>query len=321
MAANLFGRYVWLMDILRRYKRLTFQEINELWQESGLGYGEELPLKTFHNHKKAIKDIFDVYIECDRKDGYRYYIDEPERIEGNNLRSWLISSYATLNQIQADNKLEDRIIFEEIPSGQTWLTCIADAMRRNHVLSITHQGFGKPEPSTFDIEPYFLKVVKRRWYVVARSPYYSERNKEQGVKPSDVYLVYALDRISDIQDTGRTFKMKKNFDVHSYFEGCCGIITSNESPQKIVLRAYNGFADYLRTLPLHESQREIGSDDESTLFEYHLKPTFDFYQLVLAQGDQVEVLEPEPVRDEMRNFAQNMLDYYTEKKENKLCKE
>jgi len=321
MAANLFGRYVWLMDILRRYKRLTFQEINELWQESGLGYGEELPLKTFHNHKKAIKDIFDVYIECDRKDGYRYYIDEPERIEGNNLRSWLISSYATLNQIQADNKLEDRIIFEEIPSGQTWLTCIADAMRRNHVLSITHQGFGKPEPSTFDIEPYFLKVVKRRWYVVARSPYYSERNKEQGVKPSDVYLVYALDRISDIQDTGRTFKMKKNFDVHSYFEGCCGIITSNESSQKIVLRAYNGFADYLRTLPLHESQREIGSDDESTLFEYHLKPTFDFYQLVLAQGDQVEVLEPEPVREEVRNFAQNMLDFYTEKKEGKPCKE
>ena len=321
MAANLFGRYVWLMDILRRYKRLTFQEINELWQESGLGYGEELPLKTFHNHKKAIKDIFDVYIECDRKDGYRYYIDEPERIEGNNLRSWLISSYATLNQIQADNKLEDRIIFEEIPSGQTWLTCIADAMRRNHVLSITHQGFGKPEPSTFDIEPYFLKVVKRRWYVVARSPYYSERNKEQGVKPSDVYLVYALDRISDIQDTGRTFKMKKNFDVHSYFEGCCGIITSNESSQKIVLRAYNGFADYLRTLPLHESQREIGSDDESTLFEYHLKPTFDFYQLVLAQGDQVEVLEPESVRDEMRNFAQNILDFYTEKKEDKPCKE
>lgn len=131
MAANLFGRYVWLIDTLRRYKRLTFQEISELWQEGGLGYGEELPLKTFHNHKKAIKDIFDVYIECDRKDDYRYYIDEPERLEGNNLQSWLISSYATLNQIQADNKLEDRIIFENIPSGQTWLTHIAEAMRRN----------------------------------------------------------------------------------------------------------------------------------------------------------------------------------------------
>lgn len=73
--------------------------------------------------------------------------------------------------------------------------------------------------------------------------------------------------------------------------------------QRIVLLAYGGFADYLRTLPLHESQREIEGDDESTLFEYHLKPTFDFYQLVLAQGDQVEVLEPESVRNEMRNFA------------------
>ena len=302
MAANLLGRYVWLMDILRRYKRLTFEEINELWQESGLSYGEELPLKTFHNHKKAIKDIFDVYIECDRKDGYRYYINEPERIEGNNLRSWLISSYATLNQIKADNKLED-------------------AMRRNRVLSITHQGFGKPEPSTFEIEPYCLKVVKRRWYVVARSPYYSDRNKEKGIKPTDVYRVYALDRISDIQDTGKTFKMKKNFNINQYFEGCCGVITSNEPIQRIVLLAYGGFADYLRTLPLHESQREIEGDDESTLFEYHLKPTFDFYQLVLAQGDQVEVLEPESVRNEMRNFAKNMLNYYTWKEEDKPCKE
>ncbi len=100
MAANLFGRYVWLVDILLRYGRLTFQEINELWKKSNLGYGDELPLRTFHNHQKAIKDIFDVYIECDKKDGYRYYIDEPERLRGNNLRSWLISSYATLNQIR-----------------------------------------------------------------------------------------------------------------------------------------------------------------------------------------------------------------------------
>ena len=320
MAANLFGRYVWLMDILRRYKRLTFQEISELWQESGLGYGEELPLRTFHNHQKAIKDIFDVYIDCDRKDGYRYYIDEPERLEGNDLRSWLISSYATLNQIQADNKLEERIIFENIPSGQVWLTRIAEAMRRNRVLSITHQGFGKPEPSTFEIEPYFLKVVKRRWYVVARSPYYSERNRREGIKPEDVYLVYALDRISDIRDTDKSFKMKKDFDVNRYFEGCCGVITSDEPVRRIVLLVYEHAADYLRTLPLHESQREIEGDDESTLFEYHLKPTLDFYQLVLAQGDQVEVLEPETVREEMRNFAKNMLDYYTGQ-EDKPCKD
>lgn len=321
MAANIFGRYVWLIDILLRYKSLTFQEISELWKESGLGYGEEMPLRTFHNHRNAIKDIFDVYIECDRKNDYRYYIDEPGRLRGNNLRGWLVSSYATLNQIQVDCRLEERIIFEDIPSGQTWLTRIAEAMRYDQVLSITHQGFGKPEPSTFEIEPYCLKVVKRRWYVLARSPYYSERNKEMGVNPSDVYYTYALDRIQDIQETGKTFHMNKDFDVNRYFEGCCGVITSNEPLQRIVLLAYGGFADYLRTLPLHESQHEIESDDESTLFEYQLKPTLDFYQCVLAMGEQVEVLEPESVRNEMRNFAQNMLNNYTWNEGEKPCKD
>lgn len=165
------------------------------------------------------------------------------------MRGWLVSSYATLNQIQVDCRLEERIIFEDIPSGQTWLTRIAEAMRYDQVLCITHQGFGKPEPSTFEIEPYCLKVVKRRWYVLARSPYYSERNKEKGIKPSDVYYTYALDRIQDIQETGKTFHMNKDFDVNRYFEGCCGVITSNEPLQRIVLLAYGGFADYLRTLP------------------------------------------------------------------------
>ena len=297
MAANLFGRYVWLVDILQRHKRLTFQEINDLWKESDLGYGDDLPLRTFHNHQKAIKDIFDVYIECDKKDGYRYYIDEPERLEGNNLRNWLISSYATLNQIQADNKLENRILFEDIPSGQTWLTRITDAMRRDRVLRITHQGFYK------------------------RSPYYSNRNRERGVKPDDVYLAYALDRILNIEETGESFVVNKNFDANRYFEGCCGIITSDEPIERVVVRAYDGFANYLRTLPLHSSQRELKSDDESALFEYHVKPTFDFYQLVLAQGDQIEVLEPESVREEMRNFAVNLMSYYEPKKKKELCKE
>ena len=113
--------------------------------------------------------------------------------------------------------------------------------------------------------------------------------------------------------------MRKNFSAESYFEGCCGVITSDEPIQRIVILAYGGFADYLRTLPLHESQREIGSDDESTRFEYHLKPTFDFYQLALAQGDQMEILEPESVRDEMRNFAQNMFCYYNREEEDNPC--
>ena len=58
-AATLFNRYVWLVDTIYRAGRITFEEINERWQRSSLNEtGEELPLKTFHNHKNAIQQMF-----------------------------------------------------------------------------------------------------------------------------------------------------------------------------------------------------------------------------------------------------------------------
>ena len=179
MPANQFGRYVWLVDTLRHYKHLSYKEINDKWQKSGLSYGDgdDLPLRTFHNHRKAIQDIFNIIIELDPDvKGYKYHIMNPRELEGDHFRSWLIDSYATLNQIQADSKLKDRVEFEEIPSGNTWLTLFMQAMRENKVMEITHQGFGKDYANTFEIEPYCLKVVKRRWYIIANNPYPKIRN-------------------------------------------------------------------------------------------------------------------------------------------------
>ncbi len=312
MASNLLGRYVWLVDTLRRHKRLTYNEINKLWQQSGLSYGEgdELPLRTFHNHRAAIKDIFDIYIECDKKDGNKYYIDDPERLEGDGFRSWLIDSYATLNQIQADRQMEGRILFEDIPSGHRWLMPMADAMRHGHVVSITHRGFGKPEATTFLIEPYCLKVVARRWYVVARSPYYSERNRASGRGPRNVYLVYALDRIEDLYETDGAFKPDASFDADRFFEGYCGVNLTGEPVERVVIKARGGYADYLRTLPLHSSQRELGPDGDDTLFECRLRATFDFYQLLLSNCSQIEVVEPEHVRSRMLAMARDIVALY-----------
>lgn len=317
MASNIFGRYIWLIDTLRRYKRLTFEEINQQWIKSGLSYGEddEIPLRTFHNHRKAIKDMFDVYIECDIKGGYKYYIDEPERLEGDGLRSWLIDSYATFNQIQADKKLEGRIIFENIPSGNTWLTTFTEAMRQGKVIEITHQGFGSDYENTFEIEPYYLKVFNQRWYVIGRNPYYAAKKARYETEGKEykgqVFRVYGLDRIIGITVTDKTFKMDKNFSIEEYFNGCCGIIPSSDLDiEHIIFKAYGNEPDYLRTLPLHSSQEEVCSDEESATFSIDVKPTYDFYQKLLAKGDHIEVLSPEFVRDEMRNFARNMLKNY-----------
>lgn len=318
MAANIFGRYVWLIEQFRRYGRLTYGEVNSLWQRSGLSYGDgdDLAVRTFHNHRKAIFDIFEVDIVCDTKGGYKYYIDRPEELENDHLRIWLIDSYATMNQIQADRKLKGRILFESAPSGHQWLHAITDAMRNNQVLSITYQAFGKSEPCCFDIEPYYLKVVKRRWYVLARNPYYSTRggHQEGDGQSEDVFMLHALDRISDCSPTGATFRMKEDFDIDEYFRGCCGIMRSQEEPVRILLKAYYSAPDYLRTLPIHESQRELIEmrNDEASYFELTVRPTFDLYQGLLAQADQIEVLEPKSVRRQMSHFAKKLISYYHE---------
>lgn len=57
----LFSRYVWLVETIQRAGKITFEEINDKWTHSRLNYsGHDLPLRTFHNHRYAIGEMFDI---------------------------------------------------------------------------------------------------------------------------------------------------------------------------------------------------------------------------------------------------------------------
>ena len=85
---------------------------------------------------------------------------------------------------------------------------------------------------------------------------------------------------------------------------------SNEEKQHVVIRAYGKARNYMETLPFHESQRMVSCDEDTTLFEMDVKITNDFLQLVMQQGDMIEVLEPESVRETMRDLAKTLMGYY-----------
>ena len=168
--AILFNRYVWLVDTIYRAGRISFEEINAQWKRSSLNdTGEELPLKTFHNHKNAIQQMFDINIECDRRAGYLYYIEHAEDMEQGGVRTWLLNTFAVNHLINESHHLKRRILFEEIPSGQRFLTQIIEAMRDNLTLELTYQSFWNDTASTFEVAPYCVKVFRQRWYVVACS--------------------------------------------------------------------------------------------------------------------------------------------------------
>jgi len=284
----MFNRYIWLVDTIYRAKKITFEAINKRWSRTDMSEGEDIPLRTFHNHRKAIEEIFDINIECDRRNGYQYYIENVEDIERGSVRNWLLNTFAVSNLINESHKLKKRIQFESIPSGQRYLTDIIEAMRDNRTIEITYQSYWRDEPRTFEIEPYFVKVFKQRWYVIANSP------------RMDKIMIYALDRIQHLFTTETKYSYPSDFEPESYFYHCFGIINDDYyEPCTIKLKLSSIQAKYLQSLPLHHSQKEVEKTEEFTNFEFFLKPSFDFKQEILSLGAEAEILEPKWLREEI----------------------
>lgn len=303
-ASNLFNRYVWLADIIYQKGKITYKEINECWRRSFLNDdGEELPLRTFHNHRAAIEEMFDVNIECDKRNGYKYYIENANDMERAGVRNWLLNTFAVNNLISESHKLKRRILFEKMPSGQMFLTPIIEAMRDNLSVEIVYQTFWYDTPFTAEIYPYCIKAFKHCWYVIAYNP--SEKR----------VFIYALDRIKDISITDNAFQLPKDFDCEAFFFDCFGIITGNEAAENVLIKVHKIQDRYIRALPLHHSQKEIEETPDYAIFSYHIKPTYDFRQELLSHGADVEVLEPEWFRDEIAGIIDRQYNIYHNKVE------
>ena len=304
-AAMLFNRYVWLVDTIYRAGRISFEEINERWQRSSLNEtGEELPLKTFHNHKNAIQQMFDINIECDRRAGYLYYIEHAEDMERGGVRTWLLNTFAVNHLINESHHLKRRILFEEIPSGQRFLTQIIEAMRDNRTLEMSYQSFWNNTASTFEVAPYCVKVFRQRWYVVACSL-------------SDERLrVYALDRIQELRTTENTFTLPEDFDPEAYFADSFGVVVDEKcAVERVKIRVQGIQRQYIRTLPLHASQQETEITNDSSVFEFYLRPTLDFQQELLTHAantdGRIEVLKSQWLREQMKQIGLNLFNTHS----------
>ena len=297
--ADIFKQYIWITDTLYRTGGLTFQELNERWMKTEMSGGLPIPRTTFIRHKEDIENMFGICIECQRKGGYFYYIENNDFMRNNHLQEWMLDSLSISSMLMESSSLQDRIVLENIPMGKEYLQPIINAMKQDHKLLMTYHKFGQQESYTITIEPYAIKVFKQRWYLVAMNP--------KRETPS----IYALDRIEHLEETEETFQFPTDFDTEAFFRDCYGVLSgTGDKAQHIVIRAFAPYMNYLRTLPLHHSQKEVQSTPEYADFEFYLRPTFDFRQELLAQGHDVEVLHPATFREEMKAMLEKMLSRY-----------
>lgn len=292
MAANIFARYVWLVDVIRRYGRISYNDINRLWMRSGLNDGSGLSRRMFQRHRNQIEEIFDIAIDCENTPPYRYYIANEENLNSDGLRSWIIDTFAVDNLLRNNAKLRKRVSLENIPyNGKRYLTNIAEAMEDGKAVEIGYSTEYAPSVYKAVVEPYCLKMYRQRWYLVGRS--------------ADMVKIYALDRITECQAIEQKFSLPEGFSAEKYFADCFGIIKDKEvKPQLIRLKFSDEQAKYIRSLPIHPSQCEV----ERNVFEVRLCPTFDFMQFLFSQLDTVEVLAPQSLRKEVASIAKRIRD-------------
>ncbi|MFV0587705.1 WYL domain-containing protein [Bacteroides reticulotermitis] len=188
---------------------------------------------------------------------------------------------------------------EQIPSGQIYLAPIIEAMRDSLSLEITYQSFWHDTDHTFEVYPYCVKVFKQRWYVIAYSP------------GKDHTHIYALDRIKAMTITNSKFVLPSDFDSELFFADCFGVITDeNIKTEKVLIKVHINQNRYIRSLPLHHSQKEEKNTVDYSIFSYWIKPTFDFLQALLSHGGYVEVLSPEWLREEIKGVTGDMYNKY-----------
>lgn len=299
---HLFKRYIWLLDLIYRNDGITRDEINRQWSRSSLNddMEDEIPERTFHRHKDAIRDLFDVEIVCDRHGEKTYHIANRDAFEQNGATDWLLNAFAINNILSECTDLSDRILFEPVPSGQEYLTPIIEAMREGRVLILSYQSFRMDAPAPHEVEPYCLKIYRQRWYLLGRRP------------RRDVMRIFALDRIKDLTVSDRTFTIPATFDAEKYFEDSVGMIVDEKCPpQTIRIRACNGQQNYIRSLPLHPTQKEVSTGSGEAIFSFFARPDSDLIRELLGYGADVTVIRPKWLREELRKIADKMIYNYS----------
>ena len=298
MAAHQVNVYFWLIDTIAS-GNLTRDDINRRWAHCRYNdnHEEEFPERKFHRYKEEIQEIFDVDIRCSKSRGNVYYIENKDDISGGT-RQWFLNAMAVHSMMDQAKDITDCVLYEDIPEGTQYLSLIVDAIRHRTQLQLTYHSFNRQEQYELTLSPYCLKVFKQRWYVAGCPSTHPNETR-----------IYALDRVQMMRPTDQTFIYPKQFDAKAFFAPYYGVFR-NATPTKVIIEANPQSAQFLRLLPLHDSQKELRQFHGNTFFEYYIAPTLDFIQELRTHGTDIRVREPEELVAIFREEAQKAYEMY-----------
>jgi predicted DNA-binding transcriptional regulator YafY len=255
--------------------------------------------RTMQRDLKTIREMCFIDIKYSRlhngyfidKDSERDFNEWMQLFElfnrANVINEVLIKTPGTINYIDFDQSVS---IHQEqlFPS-------VLNAIIERRKIKFTYQRFWEEESSLIELEPQLLKEYLNRWYVV-------------GTNEAGEFRSYGLERVTEFQILASTFKPKVK-NPKKLFYDVIGLYSENELEQ--VVLSYQPFqGKYIKSQPLHSSQKVIVDNDSELRIEITVCPNFELEEQILKQGDRVTVLKPEWLRNSILDRIRRTLDNY-----------
>lgn len=292
MTQNDFRRVVWMLNSFLIAGKLSLQELNERWQRSTLNEsGEKISRFTFMRWKETVETVFDLMFMLDEHDRYRYHIVNPEVLDKDTVLNHafhIISIDTALMAVIGGGKL----LINRLAPGAEFAAIVADCIDQRQRLSFDYSKYKDERTARsvmhYEYEPWCMKLFRERIYMYGRD---MEAMKDK---------VFCMDRMHNVRQLDMPFLFPPDEDSIIGFRDLYGVTLDKDAkPCRVVIRAYGKLPSYLRSLPLHSSQREEGHGNGWVDFSYWLCPNYEFRQAIKLELKEVDIIEPAYLVDEM----------------------
>lgn len=253
--------------------------------------------RTLQRDIKEIRNVFGIDIEYS-KSQKGYFISQNENENMNFQR--MMEAFDMFNSLNFAQDLTPFIHLEKRrPQGTENLYGLLHAIKNRLQIKFTYQKFWEEELSQRLVEPYALKEFKNRWYIMAKD------SKDNNIKS------FALDRLTSLEITNLSYQYPDNYSIEQSYRYCFGIIIPNdEEPQDIILSFDPFQGKYIKTLPLHETQQVLVDNDVEMKIKLKLRLTHDLVMELLSFGDNMKVIEPKSLADQIKQAHEKAYRQY-----------
>lgn len=298
------SRYLSIIRKLKLQEYCTYEELKtfiENQTEFLQSKDDELIIgnskRTIQRDLKEIRNLFgiDIYYSKSNKG----YFIENNNFENLNFQR-MMEAFDVFQSLNIAQDVRPYMFAENrTPLGTEHLYGLLYAIKNHYVIHFSYHKFWKTENLDRILHPYAIKESKNRWYLIGKDI------KDGNIK------TFGLDRISDLEIKKDKFSSSSTYDVSEEFKYLFGILGNQDEQPKDIILSFKPFAGkYIKTLPLHWTQKIIIDNKHELRIKLKLKITYDFIMELLSHGDTMKVIEPKSLIDEIREAHKKAFQQY-----------